>query len=147
MTTAVTSTSLTISRVVKADPTTVFRAWTEPEQLGRWSAPEVMDVEAEVDLSIGGGYRLRMTNADGEHHNAVGVYREIDPPRLLSYTWRWEEAENDVGETVVTVQFNDLGGSTEVVLTHERFPNEEAVAAHNTGWASCLSRLDGVFAG
>jgi uncharacterized protein YndB with AHSA1/START domain len=62
----------------------------------------------------------------------------------LVYTWSWEQADHDVGETLVTVDFNDKGGSTEVVLTHERFPNPEAKEAHEQGWGSCLNRLEGV---
>ena len=50
------------------------------------------------------------------------------------------------GETIVTVEFKDLDGSTEVVLTHELFPSSEAKAGHETGWLSCLSKLEGMFA-
>jgi len=146
MTTTTTAPALRLSRAIKADPETVFRAWTEPEHLNQWSAPEGMDVTAEVDLRVGGSYRLRMKNADGEEYIAVGVYREIDPPRRLSYTWTWEHGEHEVGETLITVEFKDLGGSTEVHLTHELLPHEESRAAHEQGWESCLNRLEGLFA-
>ncbi len=46
----------------------------------------------------------------------------------------------------MTVEFNDLGGSTEVVLTHERFPNVEAKTGHEEGWTGCLNRLERLFA-
>ncbi len=51
-----------------------------------------------------------------------------------------------MGETLVTVEFNDLDGSTEVVLTHELFPNAEAKSSHEEGWTSCLNRLERLFA-
>ena len=141
-----TDTTLRMSRVIKANPETVFRAWTDPEQMKQWCAPEgVAVVIAEVDLSVGGRHHIRMESPEGTIYNAVGVYREIDPPRRLSYTWRWEEEEHDVGETLVTVEFNDLGGSTEVVLTHDLFPNAEARTGHEQGWESCLNRLEGIF--
>jgi uncharacterized protein YndB with AHSA1/START domain len=141
-----TSTSLTVSRVVKADTETVFRAWTEPGQLQLWSAPEGATVTAaEVDLSVGGRYKIHMRNEQGEPHTAFGVYRTIEPNTRLVYTWTWEEEDHDVGETLVTVEFNDLGGSTEIVLTHERFPNAELTANHEQGWTSCLNRLGGMF--
>jgi len=141
-----TSTSLTVSRVVQADPETVFRAWTEPEQLTQWSAPEGAAVTgAEVDLTVGGRYKIHMRNEQGERHTAVGSYQTIEPPNLLVYTWGWEEKDHGVGETMVTVEFNDLGGSTEIVLTHEWFPNAAAIANHEQGWTSCLNRLEGMF--
>jgi uncharacterized protein YndB with AHSA1/START domain len=141
-----TGTSLRVSRVIKADPDAVFRAWTEPEQLRQWSAPEGVTLQtAEVDLAVGGRYHLRMRSSEGKEHNAVGTYREIDRPHRLVYTWSWEEEEYDVGETLVTVEFNDVGGSTEVVITHERFPTSQARDDHEQGWTSCLNRLESVF--
>ena len=143
-----TITPLVVSRVLKADPQTVFGAWTEPEQLMRWSAPEGLKVtSADVDLSIGGRYHIRMTSPEGPEHNAVGVYREIERPKRLVYTWSWEEKEHDVGETLVTVEFNPIGNdSTEVVLTHDLFPSEEAKGSHESGWTSVLNRLEALLA-
>jgi uncharacterized protein YndB with AHSA1/START domain len=139
-----TGTSLRLSRVVNAKRDQVFKAWTQPEQIKRWSCPEGMAVaDSQVDLSVGGRYLLRMESAEGKVHTAVGVYREIEPPRRLVYTWDW--AEESVGETVVTVEFNDLGESTEVVLTHELFPDAAAKEGHEQGWTSCLSQLERLF--
>ncbi len=56
------------------------------------------------------------------------------------YTWRWE-AEPELGETLVTVEFLDRGTSTEVVLTHEFFVTEKARDDHQKGWHGCLDRL------
>lgn len=138
-----TATSLRISRVINADPATVFRAWTEPDQLKQWSCPEGLTLgDVQVDLTVGGRYRLRMESPDGAVHTAVGSYREIEAPRRLVYTWQWEEADHDVGETLVTVEFNAMGGTTEVVLTHELFPNAQAKDSHVEGWTSCLDRLE-----
>ncbi len=138
--------SLKLSRVIKADPDTVFQAWTEPEQDKQWSAPEGMTVAlAELDLTVGGRHHIRMKNEEGKEFNAVGVYREIDRPKRLSYTWQWQEKEHDAGETLITVEFNDLGGSTEVIMTHDLFPSVEAKEGHEQGWASCLNRLERMF--
>ena len=139
-----TETSLRISRVIKADRERVFAAWTEPLHLKKWSCPEGLSVaDVQVDLSVGGQYKIRMENPEGKVHTAFGVYREIEPPHRLVYTWDWEE--ESIGETLVTVEFNDLGGSTEVVLTHELFPNAEAKVGHEEGWTSCLNRLERLF--
>ena len=46
-----------------------------------------------------------------------------------------------VGETLVTVEFHDLGAATEVVVTHELFPSEAARDQHQQGWSVCLDHL------
>jgi uncharacterized protein YndB with AHSA1/START domain len=143
---AKTETSLRISRIIKADPENVFRAWTDPHQLKRWSCPEGATLGVvQVDLTVGGRYRLRMESPDGKVYTAVGTYREIQVPRRLVYTWQWEEEEHDVGETLVTVEFHPRGDFTEVVLTHELFPSAEAKDGHLQGWASCLDHLEKLF--
>ena len=138
-----TESSLRVSRVIEAAPETVFRSWTVPSELRQWSCPEGASVEdAEVDLRVGGRYRIRMRGSEGRIHTAVGVYRNIERPRKLVYTWDWVEDDHRVGETLVTVEFLDRGESTEVVITHERFPTAEAKRAHEDGWKSCLNRLE-----
>lgn len=134
-------TALVVRRTLAAPRERVFRAWTQPEELKRWSAPGDYGIPvAQVDLRVGGGYRIEMQAPTGQRHRAVGVYREVRPPERLVYTWSWEE-DPAMGETVVTVEFLDRGASTEVVLTHDLFPNAEARAQHEQGWSSCLDRL------
>lgn len=139
--------SLRLTRLIQADPATVFEAWTDPAKLALWSAPEGMDIEAEVDLRVGGSYRILMKGSDGGVFTAVGEYREIDPPNRFSYTWKWEEAGNDHYDTLVTAEFHDRDDATEVALFHELFPDAEIAGKHDEGWTSCLNRLEGVFVG
>jgi uncharacterized protein YndB with AHSA1/START domain len=99
--------------------------------------------EASIDLTVGGRYRLGMTDPGGKMHVAVGVYREVRPPTRLAFTWDWENPESRVGDTLVTVEFSATGaGLTEVVLTHERFTDATKVGGHEQGWAQLLRLLD-----
>jgi len=134
--------TLNLRRIFKAPRKKVFRAWTDPEELKKWWGPEgYATPSAEVDLRVGGKYRLGMSKLpDGEIFYLSGIYREVRPPERLVYTWRWE-AQPEHGETLVTVEFCEVGDSTEVVLTHERFPTEKARDDHNWGWSGCLDRL------
>lgn len=142
-----TETSLRVSRLINASPETLFRAWTDPDQLKQWHCPEGITLaDAQVELSVGGRYRLRMEDPEGKVYTAVGAYREIQPARRLVYTWQWEETENDVGETLVTVEFQERGDATEVVLTHELFPAAEAKEHHLQGWTSIFDKLEKLFA-
>ena len=62
-----------------------------------------------------------------------GTYREVRAPERWIYTWQMDSPDMKLGETVVTVEFLDHGGETEVVLTHELFPNAEICEQHNQG--------------
>jgi uncharacterized protein YndB with AHSA1/START domain len=77
----------------------------------------------------------------GETFYLGGVFHEVRPPERLVYTWKWEEDTEATGETLVTVEFKDLGARTEVVLTHGRFPDAGAVGRHGDGWNGCLESL------
>ena len=137
-----TENTLNLRWTFKASREKVFRAWTDPEELKKWWGPEgYATPSAEVDLRVGGKYRLGMRKLpDGEIFYLTGIYREVRPPERLVYSWRWE-AEPEYGETQVTVDFRQAGNSTEVVLTHEFFPTGKARDDHNRGWSSCLDRL------
>lgn len=150
-TTAQTSTTtLQISRTFKANREKVFKAWTTPEALKQWFGPTdgFTVPSAEIDLRVGGKYRIQMKAPDGEVHTVGGVYREVSVPEKLIFTWAWEEgggcgdsANEPPVETLVTVEFRKKGPSTEVFLTHELFPNSESKDKHDAGWSGCLTRL------
>jgi glutathione S-transferase len=100
---------------------------------------------AEVDLKVGGRYRIHMQAPDGTVHKVTGTYQVVDPPQRLVYTWQWETAP-EPSETLVTVEFHERGaGKTEVVLTHERFPNAEQRDRHQHGWTGCLEKFAALF--
>ena len=45
-------------------------------------------------------------------------------------------------ETLVTVEFNDMGEATELILTHEQFSTEQNRNNHEWGWNSSLDCLE-----
>ena len=134
-------TTLRIRRRFAASPEALFRAWTEPEQIKRWLAPtdEFSTPVAQVDLCVGGSYRIQMKSPEGKPHTAVGSYRTVDFPAKLVLTWDWQE--QSIGETVVTVEFREQGNGTELTLTHELFPDAKSRDHHDQGWNGCLDRL------
>lgn len=50
--------------------------------------------------------------------------RTVEPPERLVFSWAWDD-EAEAGEPLVTLELLDQGKATEMVLTHERFPNRE----------------------
>jgi uncharacterized protein YndB with AHSA1/START domain len=98
-----------------------------------------MTARNEVDLRVGGSYRIAMTGPDGVTRRVSGVYRVIDRPSKLVYTWRWEESP--MPESVVTIEFLDRGKSTEVILRHDGLADAESRGRHEHGWNECLNNL------
>jgi uncharacterized protein YndB with AHSA1/START domain len=135
-------TSLQMRRTFSAPRQRVFRAWTDPNELARWFAPsaDYSTVVPEFDLRVGGKYRLEIHHKGGNVHRLWGIYREIRPPEKLVFTWRWD-GDTLSQDSVVTIEFHDLGNSTEVVLTHELLPNIEEREKHVHGWNGCLEQL------
>ncbi|HUP20253.1 MAG TPA: SRPBCC domain-containing protein [Gemmatimonadota bacterium] len=138
--------SLRLTRVVRAHPERVFRALTEPDELKHWFCPEGGTVkEVEVDLTVGGRFRVVMAMPDGDHE-AAGVYRQIEPPRRVVCTWTWIRDDEEQGEeTLLTFELEPREDATEVILTHERLPSAESRDSHEGGWSSALNRLEALF--
>jgi uncharacterized protein YndB with AHSA1/START domain len=65
----------------------------------------------------------------------------VPPPTRLVYTWSWTGTSDDGIETVVTVEFRPAGERTELVLTHEGFPDQVRCDRHEGGWTGCLGHL------
>ncbi len=138
-----------LARIIDAPREEVFHAWTEPEQIRRWWGPgDFTCPEAEVDLRPGGSYRLAMQPTEGDPFIVGGTYREVDRPARLLYTWRWETGPAaDGSESLVSVEFNDRGEQTELVLTHTAFPAGHGPAPYQMGWEGGIEKFEALLAG
>jgi uncharacterized protein YndB with AHSA1/START domain len=136
-------TTLQIKKIFAAPRQKVFEAWTEPEKLTRWlcrASARHSTKLLELDVRVGGHYRLEVTTPDEGSRIVSGTYCEVKIPERLVFTWQWE-GDPDFGETLVTVDLHARGESTEMVLTHERFSSSEGRDSHATGWQGCFDRL------
>ena len=134
--------SLTLRRHFRVSPAKVWRAWTDPQALKHWFGPEeIVDVPlAEVDLRVGGRFRVTMRAADGETHDVSGTYLEVVPERKLVFSWAWRSTPER--ESRVTVQLEPDAGGCELVLMHEQFFDQAAREAHEHGWSGALVKLE-----
>jgi uncharacterized protein YndB with AHSA1/START domain len=139
--------ALVVRRTFKAQPARVFDAMTQPELAAQWMCPGEMSApKVELDVRVGGRYRIEMQRPDGEAWIVGGVYREVRAPERLAYTWKWEE---DPGtppgpETLVTIDLHDRGDATELVLTQTLFTSEESRDNHQHGWNASFDKLETV---
>ncbi len=124
---------LYLRRTFAAPRELVFRVWTEPQALESWFKPMGRRTKVvALDLRVGGGYCFEMRSPEGETYVFSGHYVEIVPPQKLAFTWVGE-ATGGI-ETLVTVEFLERSGSTEIALKHERFSSDEMVIGHQAGW-------------
>jgi uncharacterized protein YndB with AHSA1/START domain len=132
--------ALKITRRIAAPPERLFDAWLDPAMLRSFMSPGggVSTTQAQTDPRPGGRYDILMHNEMGEIPH-WGVYREIDRPNRLAFTWNSPHAEPD---SLVTLTFRKVGDDTEVTLVHDRFPSEQSRSGHEGGWTSILAALD-----
>jgi uncharacterized protein YndB with AHSA1/START domain len=139
-----TGTTLRITRVIEAPRERVFEAWTRPDQVAQWfGGPVGHASSAELDVRVGGSFRIKTDSRVGsETWYCVGTYLVVEPPERLVCTFGWEGTRWwDLGESLLTVEFRDLGKATEVDLTHERNRTRPVHAFHRIGWGSSLRQL------
>lgn len=130
-----------LCRTILASQQEIFDAWTEPEKLKEWFGSDVYEtITAKVDLRVGSQYCLTVRRLPGgKQFDLIGSYLDISYPFKLVYTWPWK--------THVVVEFRNLGGYTEILLTHDLFHSKELRDHHAAVWNDSLERLDRMLSG
>ncbi|TIT73685.1 MAG: ATPase [Mesorhizobium sp.] len=134
---------LIITRTFNGPARVVFAAWTRPELFIRWWAPKSTGVpmlSCEMDVRVGGRYRVEFGHDASESMAFVGKYLEVIPNSRL--VWTNEESEDGA---VTTVTFEEKGDKTLLVL-HELYPSkealDEAIAGMEGGMPEQFEQLD-----
>ena len=137
------SPSLTLKRKLSAPAEKVFAAWTDPEKIIHWFGPAETaggSVRADMDVRVGGRFRISFRDQDGEYHEVGGTYREVVPNERLVFSWAWHSTPER--ESLVTITLKRDGDATMLTLHHERFFDEKARDGHDRGWTGTLEKLD-----
>lgn len=134
---------LRIERVFPVDPDRLFAAWTDPHKLAAWWGPEGMATPiCEMDVREGGSWLTTMRNDKGDEYTVSGVYRVIEPPNRLVFTWAWHnDGERNGHETEVTLLFEAVDGGTRLRLEQRTFLEREHRDNHRGGWLSSFNDL------
>jgi uncharacterized protein YndB with AHSA1/START domain len=115
---------LVVTRIFNAPARIVFEAWTKPELFKRWWVPKSAGeslLSCEMDVRVGGGYRLVFGHDASKSMAFFGKYIEV----TLHSRLVWTNEESDDG-AVTTVTFEEKGGKTLLVL-HELYPSKQAL--------------------
>ena len=140
---------LTLSRVIGASPEKLFDAWTKPDLVLKWWGPEGATVaEHELDIRVGGKWMTALDNSmGGGRFVCSGIYKVIDRPRRIAFTWAWQQPDGSRGhETIVDVAFEKIERGTRMTIVQKTFQDAEQRALHNQGWTSTLNKLERMFA-
>jgi uncharacterized protein YndB with AHSA1/START domain len=136
-------TALRLERLIPSPPEVLFAFWTEPAKLLTWWGPEGYEASVHsLDTKPDGRWRITLRRSDTGVRAVSGVYRIVEPPRRLAFTWAWEDESGTRGqETEVTVTFEATPGGTRLVLLQQRFESKQARDNHTVGWSSGFDRL------
>jgi uncharacterized protein YndB with AHSA1/START domain len=133
---------LRLERLIAAQPDSLFELWTEPELLVTWWGPQGHETTAhDLDVRLGGRWRMTMRAPDGASRTVSGVYRAVEPPRRLVFTWAFDEGGVRGDETEVVVTFEAVPGGTRLVLLQRTFAVKAMLDRHQQGWSSSFERL------
>jgi len=85
MTTTDSSTTIVREITIDAPAAKIFAALTDPDQLVQWWGDDEIYrcTNMERDLRVGGKWRTTGRDAQGKSFAVEGLYRVIDPPRVL----------------------------------------------------------------
>lgn len=126
---------------IKAGAERIFVALTDPQQRMKWwgAAGRFQVTHMESDLRPGGKWLMRGSGPGGKPFSVHGLYREIEPPRSLVFTWlpSWQD---DALESLVRFELTERDGVTTVRVTHSGLMTESSRAQHR-GWPEILTGL------
>src|SRR5262249_40670729 len=126
-----------VRRVLSAPASKVFAAFGDAKLVERWlrPSPEVKLTVLGLDFRPGGTYRFVYDRPDGMRMRVSGVYRAIEPPTLIVFSWLIEPPDPHAGiDSEVTVRLSARDGGTELFIRHAKFDRADVDARHEGGW-------------
>ena len=144
-----------IERSFDAPVDLIWQMWTDPEHFSAWYGPDGATIPvAKMDVQVGGTRLVGMevkTPGGPMQMWFTGEYREVVENVRLVYTESMSDengnvlSPSDMGmpaghptTTEVRVELEDVGGRTNMVMTHAGIPSDSPGAA---GWAMALDKL------
>ena len=147
--------AVVIERVFDAPAELVWKMWTEAEHFAAWYGPTGATIPvAKMDARVGGS---RLVCMEVQTPNGpmqmwfTGEYREMVEHRRLVYTESMSDERGNIvaptqmgmpqdhpTTTEITVELDDLGDRTKMVMTHAGIPADSPGAM---GWNMALDKL------
>lgn len=141
------------SRLIKAAPHAIYRAYLDPSAVAAWRPPRGMRAKVlAFEPRAGGGYRMAFVYADGGAANAgkttadadvfEGRFAELVPDARIVEVVRFHSEDPAFqGEMTLTTTLHPMPLGTEVTVLAENVPRGITAADHEAGIASSLENL------
>ena len=134
--------TVTLHRVLRAPPERVYRAFLDPDAMGKWLPPHGFTGRVlSMDARVGGSYRMQFTNfSNGQSHAFGGEYLELVPGERIVHTDSFDDP-NLPGEMRTTITFKPVLVGTEVTAVQEGIPAVIPTEMCYLGWQESLQLL------
>ena len=152
---AVLQEALILYRTFNLPLTTVWKAWSDAESLKKWWGPKGYTCpDCTIDFRVGGKFLASMQSEDGKKSWGTGTYKEIIPMQKIVNTDSFSDSEGNIvpasyynmpgewkEELLVTFEFEEVDGTTNLKLKHEGLP-PEMIDDCRKGWQSSLDKIE-----
>lgn len=138
-----------VRRRLSAPPDKVFAAFSDPALVTRWlsPSPDVRLTVLRFEFRVGGAYRYAYEVPGVGTMRVNGIYRVIDPPLKIVFTWNIEPPDVHAGTaSEVTVSLTPDGAGTVLLIQHVRLTMPGAADRHADGWRGALDHLAALLA-
>ena len=131
-----------LSRVIKAPPERVFRAFITPGAVEKWFPPHGFLCKVhELDSRVGGSVRLSLIDfPTGYVHSCTGEFLELEPCRRLRYLVEYDNPYL-TGKVEVTITLRAVFCGVELRIRREGTPATMPREAVYLGWQDSLELL------
>ena len=142
--------ALEISRLIKAPPSAIWKAWTDPEHFQKWWIPEPIECRViKLDVRPGGGFETRMREGAGEFQPHVeGCFLDVVPEERLVFTTAltegWRPAEPWLTLTAIMTFTPEDGGTryaARVLHKNAADSQKHEEMGFHEGWGTTVGQL------
>lgn len=129
-----------MSRVFHASRQRIWQAHTDPKLVVRWWGPEGQTTIEELDVRVGGRWRILHIDNGGKEHWYSGEYQEVVEPAKIVRTFIYEAVQgNIISETFLFEEYQTA--KTKVTITYQLPSNNALKGLVNAGFTQSLDRL------
>jgi uncharacterized protein YndB with AHSA1/START domain len=130
-----------VTQVFDCERPVLFTVWTDPEHFARWWGPkEWQAYDCMLDVRPGGRWRSSFRRPVGQDIHIGGQYLDVTPPERISFSWNSYGTLSADDESLVELEFVEIGHQTELRITHTKLTTGEAEDM-DIGWVSALESL------
>lgn len=135
--------TLVITRVIRAPPERVYKAFIDPDAMAKWLPPHGFTGKVtKMDARVGGEYHMTFTNfTTGSSHSFGGEFLELSPYTRIRYTDKFDDP-NRPGEMETIIEFTKIMSGTEVKVTQKNIPSQIPLEFAKMGWQESIQLLE-----